>query len=582
MDRMRCVAVGSLLTVLVLAAGCSTLPTSGEVTTEPGTPASGTDQAPYFVPPGPAAGADRESIVRGFLLATQANPPSTSVARSFLSQAARSTWKPAGAIVYESSNIETESATIVAHLTEANRIDRRGTWTAAERPASVDLDLQLVLENGEWRIENPPASLPVPASYFRNTYLPYLLYFFDRSATVLVPSRVYLPRGEQVASSLVRGLLAGPTGVQAEATVTAFASDIDLDLSVVVGSDGIAEVPLSSDVLQLPRDELYRIAVQLSATLGQLPGVLKFRVTVGGVAIPLVNGQTDIGLDLAPEFDPVTAPSTDVVAIADGRVVLKDDAGTQVIGGPLGEEGFALRSIAVSARTDLAAAVARNGHRVYVAPTKGDRDPRRVRTVLDGASNLLRPSYDRFGNLWLVDAARSGAVVHLLSEGSDRIVEIPGISGEQLSSFTVTRDGASFVAGLATGSTPSILVSSLVRSAAGRVADALAARRVPIPDADLESVIDVAQGSATGVTVLTSSTSRGGRLRSVEIDGSPGLAFAANVFVLPDVPVSVLARPDGQEPALVVTADRKLLGVSGPQGAWITLLTGVLAATYPQ
>lgn len=582
MTRTRRGALVGLLAALVLTVGCSTLPTSGDVTTEPGAPVTGVDQAPYFVPPGPAVGADRESIVRGFLLATQANPPSTSVARSFLSEAARSTWKPAGAIVYGTSNVEVESGALVAHLTEANRIDRRGSWEAAERPTAVDLDLDLVLEKGEWRIQNPPSSLPVPASYFRNTYLPYLLYFFDRTGSVLVPTRVYLPRGEQVASSLVRGLLSGPTGAQGEATVTAFSSDIDLDLSVVIDNDGTAEVPLSADVQQLPRAELYRVAVQLAATLRQVPDVRTFRVTVGGVAIPLVNGKTDIGLDLGAGFDPATSPAADVVAIVDGRVVIKDDAGTEVIGGPLGEEGFALRSIAVSTRDNTAAAVARSGRTAYQAPTVGDRAARRVRPVLTGASNLLRPAYDRFGNLWLVDAAGSGAVVHVISKGRDRVVEVPGVSGERVSSFTVTRDGASFVAGLASGSTPTLLVSSVVRAAGGRVDRAQTARRVPIPDADLESVLDIAQDSATGVAVLTSSTTRGARLRSVELDGSPGQAFAAKVFALPDVPVGVLARPDGGQPALVVTADRKLLGPSSPQGDWIALLTGVLAATYPQ
>ena len=93
------VLLGALVAVL-LAAGCSTLPTSGEVHTQRDGAADGPQQVPYFAPPGPAPGADRESIVRGFLLATQANPPSTSVARSFLTDQAKITWKPAGTLVY--------------------------------------------------------------------------------------------------------------------------------------------------------------------------------------------------------------------------------------------------------------------------------------------------------------------------------------------------------------------------------------------------------------------------------------------------------------------------------------------------
>ncbi|RZM33390.1 MAG: hypothetical protein EOP67_22610, partial [Sphingomonas sp.] len=132
-----------------------------------------------------------------------------------------------------------------------------------------------------------------------------------------------------------------------------------------------------------------------------------------------------------------------------------------------------------------------------------------MQTVLDGATNLLRPHYDRFGNLWLVDAAPDGAVVHVITDGTDRVVAVRGISGQQISSFTVTRDGASLVAALGSGSAPALLVSSLVRYVGGPLARAEPARRVPVNDADLATVVDLAQDSATGVVVLTRSPSQG-------------------------------------------------------------------------
>ncbi|MCX6397011.1 MAG: LpqB family beta-propeller domain-containing protein [Propionibacteriales bacterium] len=584
MNRRRSHALPALLlAAAVVLAGCTTLPTSGEVRTEPGAAGSGADQAPYFVPPGPKAGADRESVVRGFLLATQANPPSTSVARSFLTESARSTWKPAGAIVYTTSSLEAGADQVVARLAGANRIDRRGAWDAAERSPTVDLRLDLVQEQGEWRIQNPPTSLPVPTSYFRNTYLPYLLYFFDRTGTVLVPTRVYLPRGEQVASSLVRGLLVGPTPAQGGATRSAFGSGVDLDLSVVIGDDGVAEVPLSSGIQRLSRAELYRAAAQLSATLRQIPGLVRFRVTVDGVAVPLVDGQTDVGLDLAPELDPVGVPQREYVAISGGRVVTEGDDGPRPIGGPLGDEGFALRSVAQSLRTDEVAVVARNGRRAYQAPTTGDRAPGRVRTVLDGASNLLRPSFDRFGNLWLVDATRAGAVVHVIAtNGRDRVVEIAGVSGRKVASFTLTRDGASFVAGLGSVVTPTLLVSDLVRTESGRLARALPARRVAVPDAGLAVVVDLAQESATGIVVLTRSTARGNRLFSVELDGSPGRVVGTELPAVPGVVVGVLAVPDTDLPVLVVSAGGEVLRPSDPPGEWVRTAADVVAASFPQ
>lgn len=566
---------------VLLAAGCSTLPTSGDVTSEPGTPASNEGQSAYFVPPGPAAGADREAVVRGFLLAAQANPPSTAVARSFLSERARSTWKPAGVTVYTSSSLEATPDEVVAHLASANRIDGRGSWAAA--PArSIDLGLTLVLEDGEWRISNPPTSLPVPTSYFRTAYLPYLLYFFDSTGTVLVPSRVYLPRGDQVASSLVRGLLAGPPASQSGAAVTAFGDGIDLDLAVVIDEKGVAEVPLSSSVQRLSRADLYRAVVQLAATLRQVSGVTRVRVTVGGVAVPLVNGQTDVGLEVAGEFDPVVSADRTVAAIADGRVVLDPAGSNEPVGGPLGEDGPALRSLAYSPGQSLVAAVTQDGRRVVQAPTNGDRGGSRLRTVVSGASNLLKPGYDRFGNLWVVDAAPGGAVVHVVRNGRDRVVEVRGITGRRVAAVALTRDGATLVAGLAGGSTPALMVSALERSENGALVRARSARRVLVRDADLATIVDVAQDSASGVVVLARSTSRGSRLVTVEIDGSPGPASTTEVMAIPGEAVTLLAAPDDEQPTLVVTSDGDLLRLSSPQGAWVTLRSGVRNAAYPQ
>lgn len=581
MTRMRRGAVLILTATFALVTACSTLPTSGEVTTEPGASETAANQAPFFVPPAPVPGADREAIVRGFLLAAQANPPSTSVARSFLSERARSTWKPAGTIVYESLALEANAVGVVAQLSGANRLDRSGKWQPETQNRVMDLSLNLVLEEGEWRISNPPTALPVPTSYFRNTYLPYLVYFFDRTGTVLVPERIYLPRGEQVASSLVRGLLAGPAPGRAGSAVSAFGGQVDLDLSVVVSKEGVAEVPLSTDVLQLSRADLYRALVQLAATLRQLPGLVRIRVTVDGVAMPLIDGQTDVGVDVAPEFDPVAAPAGDLVAIDGGKVVLYDGTDTRPIGGPFGDTGLALRSVAQSIRENQIAGVTQDGRRAYLAPTVGDRDQHRVRTVIDGATNLLRPSFDRFGNLWAVDAAKGGAIVHVIRHGRDRIVEVRGVSGTRVSAFTVTRDGASLVVGLARGATPTLRVSALVRGGGGRLVRALPAQGVLVKDADLASIVDVAQDSATDVAVLTRSTSRGSRVFSVELDGSPVGTAGSALAAVPGEAVSLLAGPDDQHPVLVVTADGQLLRSSSP-GEWVRLTSGFVTAVYPQ
>ncbi|MET3963016.1 hypothetical protein ABIE44_002950 [Marmoricola sp. OAE513] len=583
--RHRALPLLALLLAALVAAGCSTLPSSGEVHTQPDAAADGSGQAPYFAPPGPVAGADREAIVRGFLLATQANPPSTSVARSFLTDQARITWKPTSTIVYDAPTLETRADSVRARLSGAHRLDQRGSWTGGSAPSSLDVDFNLSLENGEWRISNPPAAMPVPFSYFGSLYVPFLVYFFDRTGTVLVPSRVYLPLGEQIPSSLVRSLLAGPTDVRRAATATAFRSGIDLDLSVVVSDDGIAEIPMSKQIQRLSPGELYRVVLQLTATLRQLPGLVKIRITVDGIPVPLVNGQTDVSVDLAPEFDPVAAAGRNFVGVAEGRVVRQDGDSTKAVGGPLGAPGFALRSVAESVPRATYAGVSASGRRAYEAPASGSPQGSRVRSVVTGASNLLKPVYDRFGGLWLVDATPAGAVVHLVTDGRDRIVQVPGVSGRRVSAFTVTRDGTSLVAGLATTPAPTLVVDSLIRSENGQVLRAKADQRVVVTQADLAPIIDLGQDSATSVAVLTQNATQGtsgsGRVFSVELDGSPGVPGAVSTDPVPGRLAALLASPDDRLPLRVVTQDGRLLTQQG-SGEWTRSGGEILAAAYPQ
>ena len=96
---------GRLLAVLGLAltAGCAGLPTSGSVRTEQ-IEQQVEDGAPVdFTPGAPEEGAEPVEIVRGFLIAMQATPINTTVARQFLTAEGSQGWVPErGTIVYSS------------------------------------------------------------------------------------------------------------------------------------------------------------------------------------------------------------------------------------------------------------------------------------------------------------------------------------------------------------------------------------------------------------------------------------------------------------------------------------------------
>ena len=137
-------------------------------------------------------------MVKGFLLAMTAVPLNTTVARSFLADDSQARWDPArSTLVYQSPALDLVSDGVRVQLGDAQRLDSRGGWLGAVGPGRGRLDLHLVRDNGEWRIENPPNAVVVPQWYLESRYTAVNLYFFDQSERVLVPDRVYLPRDEQ-------------------------------------------------------------------------------------------------------------------------------------------------------------------------------------------------------------------------------------------------------------------------------------------------------------------------------------------------------------------------------------------------
>jgi len=581
--RRRARLLACVAGMLLALAGCGGLPEGGPVHHYADT-RDGTPQEPaYFTPPGPAPGASPVAIVKGFMLAMQANPPSTAVARGFLSARARGTWKPnEGTLVYGASTVSQGAAgQVKVRLVDAHRLDARGGWISTPPGRTDTLRLHLLREKGEWRIDDPPDALVVIESYFEGKFAPFDLYFFDQTGHVLVPEPVYLPRGEQTATNLVKGLLAGPGRDIADVVRSAFPLGTDLDLSVTVSESGVAEVPLNGDVLKLPPDQLNRAMAELAWTLRQVPGVDRVRMTVDGVPVSLPDGRIDVSVDEGVQFAPGTGPLRPPVAISKGRVVVLEGASAKPAPGPLGSSGFALRAVAVDRRATRLAAVGANGRTVYVAPLSAAAREDSVKTVLDNGTDVLPPQFDRFGNLWLVDRAASGAQVHVVSARRDRVLHVRGVTGEQVAGFSVSPDGTRLLVALAGGGTPRLLVSNVLRSPEGAVREVTRTRDLPVVSGDLGPAVDVGWTSATTVAVLTQGPKSTSQLVFLLADGSPGDGSPTVPTQLAATASSLVTGGDARQPVLVVTRDGRLLRLDD-SGQWSRRLTApVKAAAFP-
>jgi hypothetical protein len=578
--------LGASIAALLVLTGCASLPESGPVRTRTSTEGGPRDEAPYFTPPGPRAGDSRAEIVSGFLTAMQANPPSTAVARQFLSDTARDTWTPnQGTIVYDAPTLADQGNAVRVRFSDAQRLDARGGWVGGSPGQSANLRLRLVREEGQWRITNPPNALAVPESYFASLFVPFDLYFYDQSGRVLVPDRVYVPAGEQTATNLVRGLLLGPGASLESVTTSAFPSRSLLDLGVVVTAGGMAEVPLGTSILKLSQRELGRAVAQLARTLRQVPGINRLRITVDGAPVPLPGSRTDVSVDVGDDLDPaLRVGNPDPVALRNGRAVRVVGDTVAPLGGPLGRPGYALRARAGDDGEQRLAAVTANGRDVFLAPSQGQAGS--VRKIVDDGADLRRPAFDMFGTLWVLDRTSSGARIIVAERVRGRMrartISVPGISGQRDSALTVTGDGTRLIATLAGGANPVVRVSAILRAERGMVERAERARTIQVTGADLGPALDVGLAGPTMVAVLTRPEGASDRVVFLQLDGSPGGSDAEPPDVVPTRARSLVVGPYPRMPLRVVTEDQHLLRLD-ETGEWVrNRAERVSSAAYPR
>lgn len=559
MSRRAAALLGTV--VLTLTVGCSALPESGPVHRDSAARAEPTEEA-EVTPPGAGHGDSPTEVANGFLTAMTGNPLTTSVARTFLSRSAQSTWNPTRAtVVYQVSTVADPADDVIrVRLSGAQRLDSRGGWLGAAGRGESRLRLRMVSEGGEWRIANPPDAVVIPEWYLERHFRPFNLYFFDQTERVLVPDRVYIPRGDQTPSTLVRALLSGPGADVAPVTRTEFPPQTQLDLSVPVAPDGTAEVPFSDQLLKLSPQRLTRAVAQLAWTLRQVPGLTRLRMTVGDAPVSLPDGRRDFSVQEGDAFAPTIQGADDqLFGLRNGTVVAFRNGTEQAVPGPLGRRGFALRTIGVRLDGKAIAAVATDKGTVFVAPSSGVKVARRVKRVYDG-SNVLRPAYDMFGGLWLVDRTARGARVVHVAGGRTAVVDIPGISGRRVTAFVISRDGTRVVAVVdGAGKGDRLVTANLLRSADGVLSRATEATEIDGVPSDIGDLRDVAWRSPNDLAVLGRPAGGRSEVALVTADGSPGDPTKVPPDSWPGDAISLAGSPDSRLPLYLVAAGQRLM-----------------------
>jgi hypothetical protein len=569
---------------------CSPLPDDGPVEVGEGS-APSASAAPFdFNPPGPVQGAGREDIVEGFLRALQATPVGTQVAQEFLTPDAAANWHPdERTIVYAGPRVVVRRKTpggpprVVVRLDQTFVLDSTGRWVgtgtstgtstggsgAVSRQGQADrtLRLRFARHEGEWRIAALPDAMVIPESHFEARYREYSLPFFDATGSVLVPEQVYLPWGVQAPTLLVSGLLSGPSDEGKAVERTFFPPGTRLGVGVPVRADGVAEVPLSHQMLDLGKDQLDLALAQLAWTLRQVSEVETFQVTVDGSPLDLPGGRNVADVDDWPEYSPsVDSASTDLFGVR-GDTVVQVVGASEIDAAALPPGLRNPRSLGVDLAGQQFAVVPRAGDRVVLVPrsAEGAAPPA---TAYRG-TDLLRPMWDHTGRLWLVDRTPDGPSVVVDHFGRARRIPAHGLRGERVLAASLSRDGTRMAVVLAgaEGETDRLVMMRVVRQASGEPLRLTGPQRMSTPQ-PLVRVQDVAWRDPTTVAVLTRPSRTTSEVVLASADGSSGpIDLDSALDVLFEPGVSLAASP-GTPLALMVAARDGGVHALDVQGRW--------------
>lgn len=573
---LRLVRPALVAAVCALTAGCVQMPTEGPVEVPQVT--ADVEDVPgiSFDPRPPRPGEPAVDIVEGFLEAMKATPISLTVARQFLSREAAEAWVPERQIItYAERGTPSGGPSTTISMKDVNLYDARGAWQRTQ--ASRDLGLGLVEEDGEWRIDEVPDALIVPESWFDDWYQRVSLYFFDPTSAVLVPEPVFVPRGEQAASSLVRGLLLQPSEESQDVFQTYFPPGTVPGLSVPISRAGVAEVSLSGDPDAVDEETADRMKAQLVWTLRQEPRINAVQLSVGGRVFAEPGGSTQVNLDFGGAYDPNGMRSTSqMYALDQGRVVTGTIGDFRPTLGPLGAEAYGVRSLAVSISGSHVAAVSASGTDLLLAATEAP-DGEVVRPV-GGAVDLAVPSWDYRNRAWVLDRGAGRARVLLVEDGAATEVEVPGVSGRTVTKLLVSPDGSRMVAVVRGRKTDRVVAVRIRHDPAGSVLGFTPYRTLSLPAEGSPRIRDIAWRSPTSISVLSGIITDFSQVRTISVDGAPGeIVTGGTTRLRGRIRTLVSAPVDDSE--VFALAGRRVISLS-PDRTVPALAEGITSLTY--
>jgi len=459
-------AVVVLLAVLLTA--CSSIPTSGPVTTYLAEDGSGRNQGTEYTynPPGPADGATPREIVQGFLLAGTATQDDYKTAREFLAPSLAGEWQPVQrTLVYRNaakvvgSPSETE---FVVQLEVESVVDERGILQTAADGTTESVEVNLAQVDGQWRISQVPDGTMLSTTDFRALFAPHDLYFYDATYTYAVPDVRWFASRQGVSAAIVAALLEGPAPYLAGAVLSAFPEGTTLVRRSVPVESGEATVDLSGEVLTattfLRRQQMQQ---QLEMTLAGLHTISTIKLTVD-------QRDVDLGAGPDPGFHAAVrnpAVGSTQIALLDNELVYYEGSRPQHPDGLPSVAGYSPRDPAMSLDQQHFALL--DGQRTQLLVIGADRT---LREAVSG-SELTAPSVDPFGWAWTAAGDGSGSVYAVDPDrktGSRVEVGAQWLTERTVKALKISREGSRALIVADEGGDTTVYIAGVVRDREGR------------------------------------------------------------------------------------------------------------------
>lgn len=591
----------------VVMTGCASMPDSGDVHPVKASQRGDSQVRVYAVQP--RKGATPDEIVTGFLEAMTSDDSNFATARSYLTAEASKRWQPEASTTVLTAAPD-PGAPILGGRDNPGRsyplFGRQIATVDAQRayqpvtPTDYRRTIHLSEQNGpdgkEWRIDSLPPGLLLGASDFERNYVSVNKYYFASGRGVVVADPVYIRQRQDPVSrqdpvtQAVSALLEGPTNWLKPVVESRFPTGTALKKgtrSLEFDDRNGLRVPLNEKASTVGRAQCTKMAAQILFTLKDLSSARVDQVELlranGTQLCVLSSGQAE---EYAPDHGSGRLDSQYFVDEEDRLALLasgsKDTAEPHNVPGPFGDGRLRMSRVAVARDEQTAAAVSKDGSKLYVASILTGSQLRNPVVGSSGGqleNRLSAPSWDGRGDLWVADRDPSDAALMRVPGGTGTPQDVrivPGIDGARIEAVKVSADGVRIALLLTKDGTTTLKIGRVERH--GPEDDpAVTVTELRPAAPHLETVTAVSWAGPSRLVVVGKESGGVQQVRYIQTDGS-----TAPNSILPGLNQvrSVAASDDESRPLVAYSQEDGIVRL--PAGAnWQTLVKSGTSPVYP-